>query len=154
MTDLPLPPARPVIDSSYLTLALLDALRNAPADALKDAAHCVTVLPAAESAFGLHSALRTLRGASAHRPVAPDDGAPDIRNASAWLTAAVEQLGRLAVEHNDARLADIAATLSDIAARGAIAPASGAMTRAAIVNGTGFAPDARFVIVPREGERA
>lgn len=119
----------PIITSADLTRALLDAMTNAPRDALQDAARCASVLPDGDVYVGLHSALRTLRGGrgldelTAPREVEHDDsGAPDIRNASAWLSAAVEQLGRLAVEHNDARLGDIAATLSDIVERAAILP--------------------------------
>lgn len=60
--------------------------------------------------------------ADEHLCAADDDGQPDIRNAAAWLTDACEQLASLAHEHNDSRLMDLRATLSDIVSRATITP--------------------------------
>jgi hypothetical protein len=49
-------------------------------------------------------------------------GAPDIRNADAWLSDACEQLASLAHEHNDDRLMNLRATLADIGERAVILP--------------------------------
>lgn len=50
------------------------------------------------------------------------DGRPDVRHAPQWLTDAAAQLIKLGLEHNDARLHDLAATLRDVVARADILP--------------------------------
>lgn len=47
-----------------------------------------------------------------------DDGQPDLKYADDWLRDASVKLYELARTHNDQRLADLAATISDVAARG------------------------------------
>lgn len=47
---------------------------------------------------------------------------PDIRYADRWLRDAAAELQKLAQEHNDSRLSDIAATVGDVAQRGRVVP--------------------------------